>query len=152
MTKKVYNRFERRRVTMKDFDKGRTQQHFKNEVSMKEIMKRYKKTGQLPMNHNTSMFYGDFTMVEDYQSALKRIDEVHGKFAELPSDIRKFFRNDPGALIDFVDNPANFEKGVEIGLYARPEPVIKKVGKQEQNVTKTEVKEPPEGGGTPSDT
>jgi phage internal scaffolding protein len=37
-------------------------------------------------------------------------------FKTLPASIRKEFNNDPSQVIDFLNNPANKDKAIELGL------------------------------------
>jgi phage internal scaffolding protein len=92
---------------------SKTQQHFKNEVNINQIMKRYQ-NGQIPEFHSAK--YGDFSNVPDYQSALNLVIEANEKFLEMPSSIRNKFNNNPALLINFLNNPENEEEARKLGL------------------------------------
>lgn len=76
----------------------RVQQHFKEEVDVNTIVRRFGATGQLP-NFMPRGMYGDFTGVEDYDSAVALIDRADRAFLALPANVRERFHNDPGELM-----------------------------------------------------
>lgn len=81
----------------------RVQQHFADEVDINTIMRRFGVTGQTPLGSDAG-FYGDFTGIEDYESALARVREAQSKFMALPPEVRERFGNDPGRLIYAAQN------------------------------------------------
>jgi len=72
--------------------------------------------------------YGDFTNVPDYQTARNRLLEVEATFFALPSELREKFNNDPGKVLEFLDNPENQEECYNLGLIDRPKPNIPEIG------------------------
>ncbi len=60
--------------------------------------------------------YGDFTGVTDLQTALKTIADARESFYALPEAIRRRFGHDPMALVQFCDNPQNYDEAVSLGL------------------------------------
>jgi phage internal scaffolding protein len=92
-----------------------TQQHHRDKVNINSIMARARKTGVLPGRGGTPLF-GDFTNVPSYQDQLNRLIQVRDDFDRLPSEIRDRFKNDPGKLYDWLDNPQNLKEACEIGL------------------------------------
>lgn len=74
------------------------QQHFKDEVDVNTIVRRFGATGQLPAFRPEGV-YGDFTGIEDYDGAIERIERAHNAFMQLPASVREQFDNDPGRLI-----------------------------------------------------
>lgn len=82
-------------------DTGRqtiVQQHFKEEVNINTIMRRFGVTGQMPEFLPQGM-YGDFTGIEDYDDAVSRIERANDAFMALPAEVRERFDNDPSQLI-----------------------------------------------------
>lgn len=65
--------------------------------------------------------YGDFDGVSDYRSALEAVKAAQEAFLTVPSAIRERFHHDPGAFLEFVENPANLPELRKLGL-ANPEP------------------------------
>lgn len=64
--------------------------------------------------------YGDFTTLDDFQTAQNQIAEANSQFAELPSRIRERFSNSPKALVAFLSDETNLLEAVELGLVAAP--------------------------------
>ncbi len=95
---------------------SRTQQHFKEECDIHTIVDRYKRTNQLPMPTHMGT-YGDFSDINDYQSARLRLIEADELFMEFPAEIRtRKFHNDPAEFIAFVQDPDNQAEAIELGL------------------------------------
>lgn len=67
-------------------------------------------------------FYGDFSDLPDLATALQRVRRAEQLFNDLPADLRSFFSNDPGLMWQFVNDPANADECVEMGLLMRREP------------------------------
>src|SRR5580765_5072286 len=66
------------------FEKSLTQQHFKDECDINEIVRRFGLTGKLPENVKAPQ-YGDFTGLSDYQTALNAVIAADEAFMELPA-------------------------------------------------------------------
>jgi len=66
--------------------------------------------------------YGDFTGINDFQTAMHQVRHAQNQFMSLPAELRREFDNDAGQLLDFLANPANRERAIELGLIERPEP------------------------------
>lgn len=99
---------------------GRTKQSFKAECDINNIMARFVRTGVLDFTNRRQAQYGDVTGLE-YQSAMDLVVRAREMFAELPSAVRSRFQNEPGQFLDFVQDPANAEEMVKMGLAtARP--------------------------------
>lgn len=116
-------------------DPSLAQQHFKDECDINNILRQFNITGLLPESP-LSPRYGDFTGIHDYQSALNAVIAAEDGFMTLPAELRASFGNDPEQLIEFLDNPANLDKAIQLGL------VNKKLN---ENESKTEA-EPAEKG------
>ena len=91
-----------------------TQQHFKDEVDINNLISRYVQTGVLPEKQGA--FYGDFSSGLDYRETLDFLRSTREEFDALPATTRAHFNNDPGALIDFVNDPNNASRFAEVGL------------------------------------
>jgi len=96
-------------------DATRTQQHFKDETDINNILRQFNITGQLP-NKAITPQYGDFTGIRDYHSALNAVIAAEDEFMTLPATLRARFDNDPAALIQFLDNPENKTEAIKLGL------------------------------------
>ncbi|WNK13178.1 MAG: internal scaffolding protein [Microvirus sp.] len=92
-----------------------TQQHFKDETDINNILRQFNITGILPENA-LSPRYGDFTGINDYQSALNAVIAADEGFMALPADLRTRFSNDPENLINFLNDPSNLDEAIKLGL------------------------------------
>lgn len=86
------------------------QQHFKDEVDVNTIVRRFGITAGMPFGRDGGM-YGDFTGIVDYESAVALVNDTEARFARLPAEIREKFRNNPGELVRFAqeNTPEDFE-------------------------------------------
>ncbi|AXH77749.1 MAG: internal scaffolding protein [Microviridae sp.] len=75
-------------------------------------------------------FYGDCALAgaDDYHSAMIMVSTAQESFEALPSSIRNRFHNDPFEFLSFIEDPANKEEAVNLGLldpdvlaYAKPD-------------------------------
>jgi len=93
-----------------------TKQSFKDEVDVKNIVRRYLQTGVMTHVRANPMQYGDFTTVVDYQQAMNSVLAAQDAFMTLPAKIRTRFNNDPGQFLQFVHDPNNIEEARQLGL------------------------------------
>lgn len=109
------------KVRTYNYEPSKTQQHFKDEHDINNIMKKYLKQGisynQLP---NPSGIYGDFSNVKDYQNSLQTIIDADQAFLTIPSNIRKRFDNDPQKLFEFLNDKKNLDEAISLGLIEKP--------------------------------
>jgi phage internal scaffolding protein len=92
-----------------------TQQHFKDETDINNILRQFNITGLLPESP-LSPRYGDFTGISDYQTALNQVIAAENEFMALPAQIRSRFDNDPAKLIEFLENSENKDEAIKLGL------------------------------------
>ena len=95
-----------------------TQAQFQDECDINKIMDRYMRTGCLsdPLNRMRPGTYGDFTEMGDYMENMNKIVQAREMFDALPAKVRERFGNNPGAMIDFVMDPANQKEAIDLGL------------------------------------
>lgn len=95
----------------------RAQQHFKYETDINRIVQRAIATRDDSIFTPTqrAQFY-DCSIYSDYQSALETLADVEDDFSTLPSAVRKQFGNDPDKYVQFMSNPNNLAKAIELGL------------------------------------
>ena len=98
-----------------------TQQHFAPECDINNVIARFTKTGVLP--EKPGAFYADFASGMDYRETLDFLRATQEEFLSLPAETRARFNNDPGALIDFVNDPANANRFEEVGLARNSSPL-----------------------------
>jgi phage internal scaffolding protein len=98
-------------------DASLTQQHQAEQADINYLIKQFNVTGIMPHNPLPPQF-GDFTGVGDFKEAMDRVISVDEQFMALPADLRAQFENDPFELIEFLNNPENKDKAIEMGLIA----------------------------------
>ena len=96
-----------------------TQQHFKDETDINNILRQFNITGLLP-EQPLSPRYGDFTGIGDYHSALNAVIAAEDKFLALPANLRARFENDPAQLIAFLSDENNRSEAEKLGLLEIP--------------------------------
>lgn len=118
---KPRNQFQRTRKQTKIIGKSKTVQSAKDTVDVNKIIYNYTKSGIVSHVNNLQAQYGDFSDIGDYQNCLDTVIKAQDAFMKLPSSLRKEFANDPAQLVEFVSNPANKEKAIELGLIEKPD-------------------------------
>lgn len=107
---------KRKRVHPKLSDKKLVDQSQKNMCDINCIMDRYKKTGMLPQFKEKFPMFIDNTGVKSVEEAHQLVNEANYLFEQIPAKVRKLMDNNPANLIDFVNNPENFDICLEYGL------------------------------------
>lgn len=100
-----------------------TQQHFKDDSDINNIMARYQKTGVLvdPLTQTTRKpMFDDFSDLGDFRDHQQAVIEAQDMFMELPSKLRARFANDPAELLQWLSDPANKDEAIELGLFSNP--------------------------------
>lgn len=104
-----------------DFSKtSLTHQSFKAECDINNIMRKFEKTRLLDHVNQHQGSYGDYLGYEDYQTSLNQIRDAQTAFLTVPAKIRAQFENDPAKFLRFVQDPANADSMVQMGLARRP--------------------------------
>jgi len=111
--------FVRTRYQTKFSEPTKTQQCFKDQCSMKQIIQKAKKFG-LPQPTNKG-FFGDFSGI-DFQGMQNLMCQANEGFMALHPSIRRRFHNNPQELIDFIDNDENRAEAEKLGLVQIKEP------------------------------
>lgn len=104
-----------------------TQQSFTDECDINQILKKFIQTGIL--DTIGPGVYADISDTMDYQSALHMIKRADQMFAELPSEIRKRFNNNPAEYMDFVHDPANLQEGIQLGIFTENPVLVPKLSR-----------------------
>jgi len=78
-----------------------TQQHLGVEMDINTILRRFNVTGAAPLGASSPV-YGDFSGIEDWQSAIEKVEKVQEDFMKFPPDVREHFGNSPGGLIEYA--------------------------------------------------
>lgn len=105
-----------------------TQQQFKDECDINQILKKFVETGFL--DTIGPGVFADISDTLDYQSSLNFIKQADEMFAALPSGIRERFHNNPAEYMDFVHDPSNLAEGQELGIFVKDTSIIQKTDTQ----------------------
>lgn len=97
---------------------SRTQQQFRKDADINNIMAKYQKTGQIDYLSRRQPMYADFANLGDFHQNMTLVARAKQSFAELPARIRDRFNNDPAALLKFIENPNNKAEAIELGIIA----------------------------------
>lgn len=101
----------------KEFKKpSLTRQSHADESDINRILGKWRQTGFINNVNLHRPAYEDFSNTEGYMEAMNAIKKAEEVFAALPSRVRARVGNDPAALVDFVNDPANDEELRELGL------------------------------------
>lgn len=119
-------------ITISKWGEGRTKQSHKDETDINAIMKRFEKTGMVDFITTHEPKYGEITAL-DFRESMQNVAQANEMFADLPAKVRDRFENDPAELLEFLDNPANREEAVLLGLVEpqkEPNPATPVPGKE----------------------
>lgn len=126
---------------------SRTQQQFKLESDINELVRRFGLTGDLPTPIRQPQF-GDFSNVTDYHTAMTQLRAAQEEFNSLPAQLRDRFRNDPGRFVDFVLDPENREELADMGLLSRE--AVTRMAQEAETAAKPAEEPPAAAGGDPA--
>lgn len=97
----------------------RTKQSQRDEVDINNIMAKFQRTGAIDHRNRFQPQYGEVPVV-GFQEAMQIVTNAESMFLALPSSLRKKFANDPAEFLAFVQDPANLDEMVELGLAEQP--------------------------------
>jgi phage internal scaffolding protein len=103
------------------FEETKTEQSHKAEVDINNIVKRAGNMELIAKVNALQNFVYDDVTGNDFQESMNAILRAKEAFSSVPSGIRRQFDNDPAKFMDFVHNPDNADKLVEMGLANAPE-------------------------------
>lgn len=112
--------------TQKSFEKhpSLTEQEHRDSVNIQQILKRHRVTGTVTHVARQPGVFMNLINAPDYYEAQMAIANANSIFEEIPSDIRARFDNDPGKLLEFVQNEENREEMQEMGFNTEHLPEI----------------------------
>ena len=99
-----------------------TQENFREETEILNIIRRHDRNGVIDHVNKGKAIYGDFSEITDYRDMIHKLREADSAFAQVPSDIRKRFENDPAKFFNFVTDSANTAELEKMGLVMKKEP------------------------------
>lgn len=117
------------------------EQSHKDTCDINYMMARARRGSFIPPSNKGQ--YGDFTNVTDFHSAQNQILAAEATFFALPAELRERFNNDPHEVLAFINDEANEEEAIRLGLLDRPP------GVPEEGVTASAAADPPPEGESP---
>lgn len=99
-----------------------TRQEFKDECDLELTLKKFalmpegRELLENIAGYAVNSRFDDVSAVPDFRAARDIVIASEAKFMALPAIVRRRFDNDPAALLDFVQNPANYDEAVKLGL------------------------------------
>ncbi|AXF52308.1 MAG: internal scaffolding protein [Microviridae sp.] len=126
--------------------KSRTKQQFKDATNINNIMKKYRRTGTVPITRQ-ELQYVDNTELPTFRQRQHLIIESKAIFERLPSELRLRFENDPANFFEYLQNPDNLEQMEKDGFVEKAPPLEKEpdfaeeVAKAITTATKSQEKE-----------
>ncbi len=100
-------------------------------TNINDIVRRHLDNSDLVPIATRMPIYGDFSEVGDFQQALDQVANCRSDFMALPAEVRDMVGHTEQGFIDWVQDPANHDEGVRLGLFtpeAMPaEPVVVKI-------------------------
>lgn len=101
----------------------RTKASFQDECDINKLMAMYERNGSLGAVNPYPPQYGDFSNVDDYQTAVNQCIDAQTQFEQLPAKLRDRFQNDPAKLLEFMADEANRAEALDLGIItANPVP------------------------------
>lgn len=104
------------RVIFQSDEQVRVQQQFKDDCDVNNIMKKYQTTGHFTHATSKQGQYKDFFGITDYHDMLNTVLYAQEAFQTLPAAVRARFANDPGEILEFVQDPKNRDEAIKLGL------------------------------------
>lgn len=100
-----------------------TQQEFKESCDINNILAKFSVQAQalgvdpsllMPQDQGT---YGDFSNLDDFQTAQNKIAFLNDQFSNLPSSVRRKFGDDLNTFISAVSDPSRVDELGELGVW-----------------------------------
>lgn len=107
---------KRQRVQVHFKGESRTQQSFKKDCDIQNILKNVGRTGLLSHANTRPRRFEDLVGASDYHTALNSVIAANAAFSSLPAALRSRFANDPHKFLEFCDDPKNEAEMRELGL------------------------------------
>lgn len=95
-----------------------TQQNHKRECDVNYIVQKYDRTGLITHVQQMEARYGDVSGA-DFRTAQDLYLNATQMFDNLPAEIKKYFSQSPAEFLEFMEDPDNREKAIELGLISK---------------------------------
>lgn len=116
METKIYTAYDTPpKVLLTCLDKSRARQSEAAAVDINNIVKRFDKTGLIPVDQREGLFE-DVSQMGTYHDALNAIHAAEQAFDHLPARIREKFNNNSAEFLDFTSKEENHDEMRELGM------------------------------------
>jgi len=95
-------------------------QEFVQESDVNVIIARCLRNGTPLPGADVQGVFADITSIGDFAAARQRILDGEAAFMTLPAALRAEFGNDPAQLVPWLADPDNRDRGIKLGLIAKP--------------------------------
>lgn len=119
-----YTRYKAPKSPIADSSKpSLTQQEFKESCDINNILSKFSVQAQalgvdpsllMPQDQGT---YGDFSNLDDFQTAQNKIAFLNDQFSNLPSDVRRKFGDDLNNFVSAISDPNRIDELGELGVW-----------------------------------
>lgn len=119
-----YTRYKAPKSPVADSSKpSLTQQEFKESCDINNILAKFSVQAQalgvdpsqlMPQDQGT---YGDFSNLDDFQTAQNKIAFLNDQFSNLPSNVRRKFGDDLNTFIGAISDPSRIDELGEMGVW-----------------------------------
>lgn len=119
-----YTRYKAPKSPVADSSKpSLTQQEFKESCDINNILAKFAVQAQalgvepsqlMPQDQGS---YGDFSNLDDFQTAQNKIAFLNDQFSNLPSDVRRKFGDDLNNFMSAISDPSRIDELGELGVW-----------------------------------
>ena len=96
---------KKRRFSQDFSGESKTQQHFTASCDVNNIVAHFLQTGVDPHADRAQNQQFGFASSQDFSEAMQNVAEINTRFAELPSEERSAFANDPAQWLEYELTP-----------------------------------------------
>lgn len=101
-------------------EEDKTQQHFRDECNINQIIAKYNKTGIIQHVSRNRQRFGEFMDLADHAINLDKVAKAQQSFDQLPSAIRNEFGNSITGFFEFIKKPQNKQQCIDWGIFDAP--------------------------------
>lgn len=119
-----YTRYNAPKSPVADSSKpSLTQQEFKESCDINNILAKFSVQARalgvepsqlMPQDQGT---YGDFSQLDDFQTAQNKIAFLNDQFSNLPSDVRRRFGDDLNNFVTAISDPSRIDELGDLGVW-----------------------------------
>ena len=100
----------KRKVSTINASPSLTDQSFKGQCKAKNIIDKFKKTGQVSHLAKKPGSYQDTSTMPDLHQAMIQVESAKNEFMQIPANIRKLFDNSMVKYNEFMLDPKNYPR------------------------------------------